>query len=124
MAHPYALVVSSPTGSLWIDVETPGWVKTNRQLLRKPGRWSLVEKATGRPVLTVLVSEGDQPYYTARHVGAIGAGGSRELVAYGLGKKTPEGTVRLWLLPNGMVCAGDDLEPLAVWMLTGRDPHL
>lgn len=117
MAHQYALVIANDQESVWIDLDTPGWIKTHQNLMRAEGQWTLIERATARPVLSLIVNEGDQPYYTARHLGMIGAGGGAELVAYGIGKKTDHGTYRMWVLPNGAICTGDDLEPLAARLL-------
>lgn len=122
MANPYALIIADGQGSTWIDLDQPGWLDRHRGLLRRPGQWSLLERTSARPVLTMLVNEGDQPYYAARHIGAIGAGGSNEVVAYGIGKKTPVGTDRLWILPNGSICLGLDVEPLAIQMLKVAGP--
>lgn len=66
----------------------------------------------------MMVDEGDQPYYAARHVGhGIGSPNIQEIVAYGIGKKTAEGTIRLWVLPGGMICGGDDVDRIGVMMV-------
>lgn len=124
MANPFALVIADGSGSTWIDLDQPGWMKVHAELMRAPGQWSLIEKPTARVVLTMLVASGEQPYYTARHVGLIGSGGSNEVVAHGIGKKRLDGHVdRMWILPNGIICAGDDLEPLAIQMVKAAGPR-
>ena len=82
--------------------------------MRKPGRWYLVDKATNVMPVAMLVEEGDQPYYVARHVG-MGSGVREntiqsETVAYGIGKKRPDGTVeRLWHFYEGVTVTGEDV---------------
>lgn len=102
-------------GNVGIDLDTP-WMTEHAAHLRRPGTWWLVAKMTGRPMLSVVVHEGDQPYYTKRHVGDLMSG--REVEALGIGKKRADGIVeRLWILPNGVVCGGDDVDHLAARML-------
>jgi hypothetical protein len=37
------------------------------------------------------------------------------MIAYGIGKKRLDGHVdRIWVLPNGVICTGDDVEPLVL----------
>jgi len=75
-------------------------------------------------VLVVQVHPGDQPYYTARHVGVTGSAGGNEITAYGIGKKAADGTMtRLWLLPGFMVCGGDDVDDLGVRMVKALGPR-
>jgi len=124
--NPYILIViaSDPT---MIDLDEPGWASRYSDLMRAPGRWILGRKANSSPVLTLTVSPGEQPYYTSRVVGtvnfpppdAINLTQDQALVikqrseirAYGIGKKRLDGHVdRLWILPNGVVCAGDDVD--------------
>ena len=91
-------------------------MKTYAEWFRRPSVWWLMHKESGHPVLSVKINEGDQAYYTKRHVGDVIS--AREIVCYGLGKKTAEGTpVNLWLLPNGTVCGGEDVDHFAVKML-------
>jgi hypothetical protein len=62
-----------------------------------------------------VVHEGEQPYYTARHIGFATDNGSSEITAYGLGKKLLDDTVmRIWLLPDGTICGGDDLDDIGL----------
>ena len=83
-----------------------------------PSTWWLVDKQSQRPLFVVVLEEGDQFYYAKRHIGNLMAGS--EIVAIGIGKKRSDGsTVNLWLLPNGVVCGGDDVETIAGRMLGG-----
>lgn len=116
----YLLIVLDDGRVAQIDLGERGWIAKYGEagFLRDPGRWHLVQKASGTVVAMVLVSEGEQPYYVARHVGFATGSSSTEATAYGIGKKRTDGhTDRIWLLPNGIVLTGDDLEPLALDML-------
>jgi hypothetical protein len=115
---PLMLVIETglETGNIGIDLDTP-WTRTHADLLREPGTWWLIDKESGSPVMALVVEPGDQPYFVKHHVGAIGDT-HRELIAYGMGKKRPDGSmVRSWLLPNGVVCGGDDVDIIASRML-------
>lgn len=116
---PFFLVIEPDDrseGNLGIDLDESGWLTTHAAWLRRPGAWVLYLKATGQPIFAVIVEEGDQPYFTRRHIGNLMAGA--EISAFGIGKKAADGTMtRLWLLPNGLVCGGDDVEIIASRML-------
>jgi hypothetical protein len=102
-------------GNIGVDLDTP-WLTTYAEHLRDPGTWWLIAKSTHRPVLSVVVQEGDQPYFTKYHVGNLMS--QQEILMYGLGKKRPDGTmVRLWAMPNGVICGGDDMDIIASRML-------
>lgn len=104
------------TGHIGIDLDFPGWATANAEHMRATGTWWLFSKATQSPVMSVVVEPGDQPYFTKHHVGNLMSGG--ELVAYGIGKKRANGEmVRVWLLPNGVVCGGDDVDVIAARMI-------
>jgi hypothetical protein len=123
--NPYFLViVDDATGAYTgIDLDFPGWVAANADLMREPGIWYLLRKEAARPVLQVRVDPGDQPYYTARHVGKLGTG-SNEITAYGIGKKQFDGTtVRLWVLPDGTVCGGEDVDYVGVKIVERMGPR-
>jgi hypothetical protein len=91
--------------------------------MRAKAVWFLMEKTRHTPVLAVWVNEGDQPYYTARHVGITGSAGGNEIIAYGIGKKTVSGEmVRLWVLPNGSICGGDDVDDFGVRFVKALGP--
>jgi hypothetical protein len=85
--HPYFLAIEpreSPGKPLLIDLESPGWVTTYAEYMRAPGTWYLMPKDGNSrlPRLSVLVSEGEQPYYAAKHVGVAGSGGSNAWTAW------------------------------------------
>lgn len=112
--NPFYLTIQTAEGNTVIDLDETGWLTTYAHLLREPGAWMLSHKAVLQAVAIILVQEGEQPYYTARHVG-IAFGGSGEMIAYGIGKKRLDGHVdRIWVLPNGVICTGDDVEPLVL----------
>lgn len=116
---PFFLIIElddkPPEGNIGIDLDTP-WTTTHSQHLRSPGTWWLVHKQTRQPVMGVIVNDGDQPYFTRHHVGNLMS--RRELIAFGMGKKCSDGTmVRNWILPNGIVCGGDDVDIIAARML-------
>ncbi len=119
---PFFLVIELATrpdsGQVGIDLDFPGWATTHRELLRQPAIWWLFAKANGSPVMAVVVNPGDQPYFTRHHVGNLNT--ASEIVAYGLGKKRPDGVVeRVWLLPNGVICGGDDVDDIAARIVNG-----
>jgi hypothetical protein len=120
---PFFLVIQpddAPDGNVGVDLDQPGWMTDHADLMRKPGTWLLYHKQSGKALFCVVVEKGDQPYFTKRHVGNLMAG--NEVVAFGIGKKGPGGAMtRLWLLPNGMVCGGDDVDIIASRML--GTPH-
>jgi hypothetical protein len=122
--NPYYLVISTLDENIGIDLDRSGWLETYAQYMRVAGQWILIHKATGHQSLIVKVEDGDQPYYTARHVGLAGGGGSNEITAYGIGKKRSDGCVeRLWVLPGGTVCGGDDVDSLGIMMIKKMGPR-
>ena len=120
-------LVINPAGtvnqSIVIDLDEPGWMSEEPDLMRAPGEWLLVAKGEPNslrgsvPCLAMIVLPGEQPYYTLRHMGlASGSGG--EILIPGIGKKRADSHVdRLWLLPNGIVCSGDDVDIIGVNIL-------
>ena len=114
---PFFLVFErGPADNVGIDLDTPGWIEANKALFRTPGIWFLRHKQSGHLVFAVVLDEGDQFFFVKRHTGNLMAG--REVISYGMGKKTADGLpVNLWLLPNGTVCGGDDVDLLASRML-------
>lgn len=119
----YLLIIGEDIAS--IDLDQRGWAETFSAHMRQSGHWHLVAKSTARPVLTVVVHDGEQPYYTARHVGIAGSGGSNEVVAYGIGKKQNDGSmVRLWVMPDGTVTGGDDVSTYGVSMVKAIGPKV
>lgn len=125
MSHPYDLMlVDNDSAVLFIDLEEDQWAATHADWMRRPGWWLLRRKDISAVVLTIRVNEGDQPYYTARHVGVAGSGGSNEVVCYGIGKKCADGSmVRLWIMPDGVVVGGDDVDDLGVLQVKARGPR-
>ncbi len=118
---PFFLVIEPDdrsNGNTGIDLDQPGWIAANAALMRAPGTWVLYHKETSRPLFCMIVEQGDQPYFTRHHVGNLMAGS--EITAVGIGKKHRNGDMtRLWLLPNGVVCGGDDVDIVASRMLGG-----
>lgn len=116
-ANPYCLVISAiDREPELIDLGVSGWATKYADLMRVPGLWVLSRK-DGSPVLVQAVHEGEQPYYTARHVGVAGSSTS-EIIAYGIGKKLVGGHMsRLWVLPNGVICGADDVDHLGIQMV-------
>ncbi len=111
--NPFFLIIEREGGNAGIDLDQHGWAEVYKEFIRGEGTWHLVHKATGGYVLSVICHEGDQGYYTARHVGRALGGTQHEVIAYGIGKKQADGTmVRLWNV-NGTTCGGDDVEELA-----------
>lgn len=114
--------VEGPRGATVIDLDQRGWSTEYADLMREPGKWYLVRKDTGAVPIALLVMGGEQPYYTARHIGIASAVPDAEgnlpkvqTVAYGLGKKRVDGHVdRLWYFMNGLVVAGDDAESFGI----------
>lgn len=122
--NPFYLAIADDTEGVTIDLGETGWATTYADWMRRPGLFVLLDKKRNAPILVIQVHPGDQPYYTARHVGVTGSGGSNEITAYGIGKKTGSGDmVRLWVLPNGMICGGDDVDDLGVRMVKAQGPR-
>ena len=121
---PFFLVISNEDGDTIIDLDKPKWAKTYAKLMRRPGTWALMHKEGQRHPLLVIVHPGEQPYYVARHVGITGTAGGNEITAYGIGKKLVDGsTVRLWMMPNGVVCGGEDVDTIGVRMVKALGPR-
>lgn len=115
------MIVDDNQNVKFVDVEEHQWATTYADWMRRPGWWLLRRKG-GQVVLTVRVNEGEQPYYTARHVGTgLGSGHQAEVTCYGIGKKLADGSmVRLWVMPDGVVVGGDDVDQLGVLMVKAR----
>lgn len=107
-----------------IDLDESGWATTYAAWMRRADCvWFLRRKADHAATVAVWVHPGDQPYYTARHVGITGSGGGNEITAYGIGKKRPDGSVhRLWVLPNGLVCTAEDVDDLGLKLVRALGP--
>lgn len=112
-----------------IDLDEGGWVERHQRLMRAPGVWLLCSKELSAqrgvlvPILIMQVEEGDQPYYTTKHVGIMSFSEHKgpDSVIYGIGKKRYNGEVqRMWILPNGSICSGEDVYWVADWMNKGK----
>jgi hypothetical protein len=121
--NPFCLMISRGIdNAVIIDLDQQGWSTTYADWMRGQARWFLVQKADMRPVLWMNVLDGEQPYYVGRHIGiasmpSSGNGKSpmTEVICFGIGKKRLDGhTDRLWILPNGAVTLGDDVEVFAL----------
>jgi hypothetical protein len=92
-----------------VDLDENQWATIWQDFMRMPGEWHLVRKADDGVVLSVLIYNGDQPYYTSRVFGSTTSDGL--IRAYGIGKKQADDSmVRLWIFGNGLVCGGDDVD--------------
>lgn len=123
-------------GSLVLDVDKPQWQVEYKDWLDRSAEWYLCDKeGAQRALLAQIVHRGEHPYFVKRHVGQIriNSNESRSTVAYGIGKRVPavydtsgrrrrvvrpERTDRLWLLPGDVVCGGEDVEPLAMTIVS------
>lgn len=114
----YLIVVPSGKEPVLIDLDAPEWRTTHAETLASQATWHLMHKVTGL-VFTLIAWEHEKAYYVARHIGrGLTSEYRAELVAYGIGKERADGHFdRLWLLPNGQICAGDDVEQLAISIL-------
>jgi hypothetical protein len=119
---------------LILDVGETGWATTYADWLRRPAEWYLCEKdPPQRAVVGQMVYAGEQPYYVKRNIGQmeLGTGRYRQVEVFGIGKKvpaaygpgrtkrskvlvSPERTDRVWVLPHGLVCGGEDVEKMAL----------
>ena len=123
-SNPYYLLIVLASGRhAEVDLDQSGWLKWFREYLRAPGQWYLVRKTDRLILATMLVHEGEQPYYVAKHVGftvvSDDPNGPRgETTSYGIGKKRLDGHVdRIWIMANGCVTLGDDVEPISLSLL-------
>lgn len=116
--HPFYLLIQvAGRGNTVIDIDETQWMVKHADLMREQGAWLLNLKENYQTVAIVLVGPGEQPYFTIKHTG-IAFGGSGEIAAYGIGKKRVDGHVdRIWVLPNGVVCTGDDVEDISLALI-------
>ena len=123
-SNPYFLLIAAPDAHVLVDLDEHQWMTKHAAWMRRPGNWHLCSKTNNRVMLSVKIYEDDQPYYTAKHVGVTGGGGSNEVTCYGIGKKQANGEmVRLWLMPNGVVVGGDDVEPFGLDIVHAEGPR-
>jgi len=93
-----------------IDLDEYQWASIYAEYMRMPGEWHLCRKDSNAVSLSLMIHIDDQPYYTSRVFGSTTSGG-RLVRAYGIGKKQADDSmVRLWVLENGLVCGGDDVD--------------
>lgn len=125
MSFPFDLmIVDDHQKVLFIDLEEPRWATTYADWMRRTGWWMLRRKDNSAVALIVRVNDGDQPYFTARHVGVTGSGGGNEVTAFGIGKKCKDDTmVRLWVMPDGTCVGGDDVDDLGILMVHSMGPR-
>jgi hypothetical protein len=115
------MIVDDQQRVQFIDVEEHQWHAKHADWMRRPGWWLLRRKSDSSVVLTVRVHEGDQPFFTIRHVGVASTVATTEIVAYGLGKKLANGErLALWVMPGGDICGGDDVDELGVLLVRAR----
>lgn len=115
--NPFYLAIADDTEGVTIDLGEPGWSTRYAEWMRHPGIFALMRKDNHEPVLLMQVHPGEQSYYVAHHVGITG-GRIAEITTYGIGKKRVNGEmVRLWLMPNGAVCGGDDVDDIGARMV-------
>ena len=120
-ANPLYLILVLSEGEVLVDLDQRGWIASLGERMREPGTWHLCSKEGFPDAVSVAFSmavlPGEQPYYVARHIGRVPGG---EVVCYGIGKRRLDGhTDRGWVLPNGQVCIGDDVETFARGMIRG-----
>lgn len=122
------IVTKNNTVHSVIDLEEPEWrAKYEDNIMREPGQWYLARKHDRSVVFALNVEEGEQPYYVLKHVGYLGGvednPTQHEMGAFGLGKKRLDGHVdRMWILPNGLVCGGNDLDFFVYQALNKPNP--
>jgi hypothetical protein len=114
-----------------IDLNEKGWAQTFDHLLRIEGTWMLcskektVEAGIPVPMLMMDLYPGEQGFCASRVVSLIyiaGEGNQEgpKVRAYGLGKKRYDGIDEsVWLFPNGMVVAGDQMRTISDKMNKG-----
>lgn len=100
-----------------IDLDEGGWKEKHAEVLALPGRWYLVNKETQTMPLAQIVNKGETGIYRARHVGLGSGDGDNviqyETVAYGIGKRYPDGKEHmLWFFGQGLVCMDEDVNPI------------
>lgn len=106
-----------------IDLDEGGWVEKHDALTKQPGRWYLVNKASGVLSMAMVVGEGEEGFYKRRHVGVGNLTPEKviqnEVMGYGLGRKLADGHEEImWLFPQGPVtCMGDDANTIGMELL-------
>jgi hypothetical protein len=122
--NPYFMAIADDRGGMVIDLGERGWMAKFADWWGREGLFSLVRKSDRVTVLAVQVGPGDTPYYAARHLGVVGSAGSNEIIAYGIGKTAIDGTMtKLWIMPTGMVCGGDDVDTIGIRLVKLLGPR-
>ena len=125
--NPYYLLVISDSGEeVVVDLDERNWADQHPGISLPGSAWLLCDKAEGADspyhhvCLTMFVGKGDKPYYRAKHVGAM-VPGAKEIICYGLGKDTQDGSsFQVWLMPNGMIVYGDAVYSVGADIVHGR----
>lgn len=106
-----------------VDLDEGGWMTRYADIIGVSGRWYLVHKETKAIPLALVVEDGDEPIYRAKHI-AIGnmpsdlpPGIQREVICYGLGKITDGEKRMIWHFPQGLHVMDDDANPLGMEVL-------
>jgi len=127
--NPFYLLIVDSESNVEIDLDEPNWMSKYRDLagkdwLRIPSKWYLCLRSDKTVKLAMVVHEGDQPYYTARHIGIASIVQNSETIAYGIGKKKANGeTHRLWfMLSGGYVVCDEDCDILGVDLIHMLNP--
>lgn len=107
----YAEAVLSDGKSYALDLEERGWA--NKELLSKTVRWTLADKATNMPVVSVQIPEGGKPVFKSRVYGAVSMGQeiseeNTSFRCYGIGYKYGRRTHWFWVLPGGTIEVGEN----------------
>ncbi len=114
--NPYYLLCVAGVDFQRIDLDEYQWATTYADWMRRPGEWHLIFKEDDGVALSIMVWEGEQPYYTSRVFGSTTS--PTQVRAYGIGKKLLDGTMmRLWILETGQICGGDDVDAFGVMAL-------
>lgn len=128
---PYVLVLLNDGEASSIDLDEPGWRSKYANRLRTAKRWILADKDSN-PVLMMAVSDGDEPSYSSRVIGSVllpppdAVGKTQDEMftikdqaqvrVYGLGKNGHF----MWILPSGVICAGDDVDAFGAEMAKAK----
>lgn len=105
----FVLIVREGQLIIW-DPDEKDWIANHQDLMRSAATWHLVTKDPQEIVLSLVVKEGDRPYYKARHFKRGLEDDAPHVAAYGIGKKRIDGHVdQLWYFLDGQICGGDDV---------------
>jgi hypothetical protein len=127
-SNPYRLFIHLASGHVVeIDLDERGWMAMYGDYLRVRSTWELRSRDGSLPPVMMPVEDGEQPFYATRHVGMTGAGGSNEIVAYGIGRKIKvKGRWEIrstFVLPGAIVCSGEDVYRLGEMIVRALGPR-